>query len=196
MLRSNAFCCIVDKPTRVTTTFSILLYFILNSDTTSQITPDILKNDLNNHFPTFVLIKNVDKKKISALENRYYTCKTTFNLNNLLSDLQEAPTPIFRNKNDVDHSNLDVLFDRFLWTVNSTIDLHASLRQHSRKQRPWRQKPWITNAILKSVKLKQKLYFSHFINQNNKLKQYNKKYSNLLTRSKKRSKHALPRCLQ
>ena len=57
MIRSNAFCCIVDKPTRVTPTFSALLYFMLTSDTTSQITPDILKNDLSDYFPTFVSIK-------------------------------------------------------------------------------------------------------------------------------------------
>ena len=66
--------------------------------------------------------------------------------------------------------------------------MHAPLRQYSRKQHRLRQKPWITKAILKSVKHKQKLYSSHFINRNDVSKQYYKIYSNLLTRIKERSK--------
>ena len=66
--------------------------------------------------------------------------------------------------------------------------MHAPLKQYSRKQRRLRQKPWITKAILKSLKHKQKLYSSQFINGNDVSKQYYKKYSNLLTRIKERSK--------
>ena len=70
MLRSNAFHSIVDKPTRVAATSSTLLEHILTNDAVSQITPDILNSDVSDHFPTFVLIKNVEKKKVPALENR------------------------------------------------------------------------------------------------------------------------------
>ena len=67
--------------------------------------------------------------------------------------------------------------------------MHAPLKQYSRKQRRLRQKPWITKAILKSLKHKQKLYSSHFINGNDVSKQYYKKNKrNLLTRIKKRLK--------
>ena len=92
MLRSNAFHSIVDKPTRVTATSSTLLDHILRptNDAISQITPGILNSDVSDHFPTFALIKNGEKKKVPALENRYYRPKTNFNLNNFLSDLQEA----------------------------------------------------------------------------------------------------------
>ena len=185
MLRSNAFHSIVDMPTRVTSTFSTLIDHILTNDAISQIIPGILNSDVSDFFPTFILIKNVDKKKIFASENRYYRCKTNFNLNSFLSDLQKALTSLFGNEDDVDHSNFDVglLFDRFLRTIKNKIDLHAPLKQYSRKQRRLRQKPWITKAILKSLKHKQKLYSSHFINGNDVSKQYCKKYSNLLTRS-------------
>ena len=70
MLRSNAFHSTVDKPTRVTATSSTLLDHTLTNDAISQITPGILNSDGSDHFPTFVLIKNVDKKKVPALENR------------------------------------------------------------------------------------------------------------------------------
>ena len=70
MLRSNAFHAIVDKPTRVIATSSTLIDHILTNDAISQITPGILNSDVSDHFPAFVLIKNVDKKKLSASENR------------------------------------------------------------------------------------------------------------------------------
>ena len=94
-----------------------------------------------------------------------------------LPNLQEALASIFGNEDDVDRSNLNVLFDRFLRTIKNTITLHALLRQYSRKQRRLRQKPLMTKAILKSVKNKQKLYSSHFINGNKKSKQYYNKYT-------------------
>ena len=128
MLRSNAFHSIVDKPTRVTATSSTLIDHILTNNAISQITPSILNSDVSDHFPTFVLIKNVDKKKVSALENRYYRCQTNFNLNSFLSDLQKVLTSFFGNEDCVDHNNFDVLFDRFLRTIKNTIDLHAPLR--------------------------------------------------------------------
>ena len=107
-------------------------------------------------------MKNVDKKKVSASENRYYKCKTNFNLNNYLSELQEALTSLFGYEDDVlflIRDNLDVLFDRFLRAIKNTIYLHAALKQYSRKQRRLRQKPWITKSILRSENTKT-LFFS------------------------------------
>ena len=54
-----------------------------------------------------------------------------------------ALTSFFGNEDDVDHSNFEVLFDRFLRKIKNTIDLHVPLKQYSRKQRRLRQKPWI-----------------------------------------------------
>ena len=88
MSRSNAFQSILDKPTTVTATSSTLSNHILTNDATSQTTPGILNSDVSDHFPT-VLIKNVEKKKVPTLENRYCRCKTNFNLNNFLSDLRK-----------------------------------------------------------------------------------------------------------
>ena len=94
------------------------------------------------------------RKKIPALENSYYRYKTNFNLNNFLSNSQDALTSLFGNEDDVHLSTLDVLFDRFLRTIKNAIDLHAPSRQYSSKQRRLKQKPWITKTILKSVKQK------------------------------------------
>ncbi len=53
---------------------------------------------------------------------------------------------------------------------------HSKLKQFT--------KPWITNGILKSIKTKQKMYYTHFFsNDSKKFKQY-KIYSNKLNKIK------------
>ena len=58
------------------------------------------------------------------------------------------------------------------------------MRKLTRKQQKLINKPWISRGILKSIKTKQKLYLSHFVNDNSELKQLYKKYANKLTEVK------------
>ena len=78
--------------------------------------------------------------------------------------------------------NFDATFDQFLHIIKTKIDQHAPLKKYSRKQRRLKEKPWITKAILKSIKNKQKLYISYFMHSDPESKLYFKKYANLLTR--------------
>ena len=78
MLRSNAFHSIMDKPTRVAATSSTLLKHILTNDAISQITPGILNSDVSDHFPTFVLIKNVEKKKSPSFRKQILQIQNEF----------------------------------------------------------------------------------------------------------------------
>ena len=64
-----------------------------------------------------------------------------FNLNNFLSDLQKTLIWFSGNEDDVDHNNIDLLFDQFLNTIKNMVYLHAPLRQYSRNHRRLRQKP-------------------------------------------------------
>ena len=58
------------------------------------------------------------------------------------------------------------------------------MRKLTRKQQKLINKPWISRGILKSIKTKQKLYLSHFVNGNSEQKQLYKKYANELTKVK------------
>ena len=67
-------------------------------------------------------------------------------------------------------------------------DKHAPLRKLSHKKTKQLNKPWISNAILKSIKRKQKLFKTHFLsNDPEKVKQY-KIYNNKLNRIKEVAK--------
>ena len=122
------------------------------------------------------------------MENKYYRSKANFDPDLFLHDLQEVLSLTFGIDTVVDQSNFDVLFDQMLQIIKNTLNVHAPLRKYSRKQRRLKTKHWITKAILKSVKHKQKLHTSHFINGNDELKQYYKRYSYILARIKERSK--------
>ena len=84
--------------------------------------------------------------------------------------------------------NFNATFECFLQIFKNVVNLHAPVKKRSRKRRRLHQKPWITKAILISIKHKQKLYVSHFINGNNISKQFYKRYADTLTRIKERAK--------
>lgn len=70
----------------------------------------------------------------------------------------------------------------------NTSDLHAPVRNVSNKKRKQLKKLWISNAIVTSIKKKQKLFKTHFLsNDQDKIKKY-KLYSNKLNKVKELTK--------
>ena len=55
--------------------------------------------------------------------------------------------------------NGNAKFNRFLKLFNKLVNKHLPLRQCTRKERKRRTNPWMSNAIYKSIKTKNKLYF-------------------------------------
>ena len=57
-----------------------------------------------------------------------------------------------------------MIFNYFIKISKTAIDNYAPLKKLSRRQRKLKLKPKITSGLLISIKHKQKLYLSHFIN--------------------------------
>ena len=55
-----------------------LLDLILTNDSISQITAGILYSDVSDHFPTFVLIKNVEKRKSPCFRKQVLQIQNEF----------------------------------------------------------------------------------------------------------------------
>ena len=68
------------------------------------------------------------------------------------------------------------------------IDKHAPLKLFSRRQRRLLKKPWITKGILISIRKKNSMIKSHFINGSESQKFIFRQYSNKLTKIKTASK--------
>ena len=81
-------------------------------------------------------------------------------------------------------------FKQLLNLITEIIEKHAPLQTASRKQKCIHKKPWINSKLLKMIKLKQNLYKTHFLTENESDKQYFKKRANKLTHMKTQAKRA------
>ena len=99
--------------------------------------------------------------------------------------LQDLETSI----SDSNHNrNVSNSFSNLFSIFTSTVNKHVPIQNVSRKEFKLSTKPWITPAILKSIKRKQYLYYHNFIKGNEEQKRYYKSYSNTLTHLKELSK--------
>ena len=187
MLASNSFFPIISLPTRVTDTSATLIDHIITNDCKNSIFPGIIKTDLSDHIRFFVqlmLLLEIEPQ-ITNLKSRYFkeismiliaiyfviTCMNRF-------------VSFFKNNYDVNPSNFNNLFSDCINIRKSIIDLHAPLKKLSRKQLNLKLKPWITKRLLVSIKHKQQLYKTHFVNGNSEQKKIYKKYADNLNRIK------------
>ena len=80
------------------------------------------------------------------------------------------------------NNNIDKSFSNFYNKLNEIINKHAPLRPISKRRLKLMNKPWITNGIRKSIKVKNQLFHSGYIN---KYKLYRNKILTLTRVSKK-----------
>ena len=80
--------------------------------------------------------------------------------------------------------NFNDNFDQFVNRVGEIINKHAPLRCLSQKQQQLARKPWITKGIFTSIRYKNSIFCSHFIDGNSNEKQHCKRYTNILTKLK------------
>ena len=84
--------------------------------------------------------------------------------------------------------NVNQSMNAFAESLQLISNKHAPVRKLSNRTRKQSRKPWITPAILKSIKKRQKLFSTHFLsNDPNKVSEY-KKYNNKLNKIKEASK--------
>ena len=95
------------------------------------------------------------------------------------------------NLDAISHISLDAdsKFTLFLDTVIDVISTHSPLVKLSRRKTKLASTPWITKGILKSIKTKKRLFRRKIKHHNNaEYLQIYKKYYNILTHIKKKSK--------
>ena len=102
-----------------------------------------------------------------------------------LNDLYKQLYTINNNDQNVD---VNVLFSRFHKIFFEIVDKHIPLRTCRRKELRRQLNPWSTNAILKSINTKNKLYFIKLkyrtIENDNKYKKYRNKLNHIIKKAK------------
>ena len=84
--------------------------------------------------------------------------------------------------------DIDKKFKEFLNCLTLVINKHAPLVKMSKNEIKMKHKPWITKAILKSYRQKVKLYKIQLKSKKVEDKTKYKKFSNILTHTKKTAK--------
>ena len=187
MLESNSVASLINKPTRVTDTFSS--DHILTNENRFRISPFVLNHVITDHYPVMVSVsQNVIKYKTQP---KFKRSLANFSVDNFNADLHESLENFSETVLSIDENNVISVFEQFYSLVQTTIDKHAPLKQLSRKQKKKKlqSKPWISKGILKSIKRKQIMHKTHFINGSMSDKHFYKRYTNLLTRVKSLAKN-------
>ena len=168
LLHSNAFCNLITKPTRVTSTTQTIIDHVLTNDNESIMTPGVLLYKISDHYPIYCAINKNNNKPTSAFNKYSFRNTKNIDCNNFRNDLETALAPLLFNlmSTSVSQETLDEHFNELLSAISYAIDKHAPVQTATCKQKKLQKKTRLTKGLLISIKTKQSLYKSYFLNGN------------------------------
>ena len=143
------------------------------------ITAGICLADVSDHLPIFCTIAN---KLSASTEIKYYRDYSKFDNEAFLNSLASID---FRSLVTCD---VNASMNRVTQILQQISDKHAPVRRASKQRRKQLNKPWISNAILISIKKKQKRFMTHFLSNNQEKVRKYKVYNNKLNKIKELAK--------
>ena len=182
MLASHGYFPVITLPTRVTNSSATIIDHIITNDNLHTLKPGVIRANLSDHYPIFCTISKIASKKTSPAV--YQHKFANFKPDEFCTDLYDQLSSFLELHDSFCKDNFNHVFNKFIVTITLAIKKHAPLVKLTRSQRKLKLKPWITFAIFKSIKTKQSLHKTHFINCNDSHKQFYKKHSNNLTKIK------------
>lgn len=184
-LNSNGVVSIINQPTRVTPSSATTIDHILTNETRCTLTPGVIEYDITDHYPTMVLVSH--KQPSKQHKPKFARCFTNFTVKKFNDDLEHSLTELM---SDISYhkpsskNELNNIFDTFYSLITKTIDKHAPLKKLSRKKLRLQNNPWISKGLLISIKRKQKMHKTHYVNGTTVEQYFYKMYSNTLTKVK------------
>ena len=184
LLSSKGYFPIVTKPTRVTGTSSTIIDHIITNDMSHRLSPMIVKTDVSDHYIVAAVVFNDTFRHKIKSTKIFQRDLTNFSSELFISDIEQFVDQYLGDLPEITKSNFNHLFNHFTDTFKRIIDKHAPFSAISRKNKKLRNKPWITKGLLISIRNKQKMYQTHFLNGNAVSKKMYKDYANKLTKIK------------
>lgn len=181
LMFSYSFMPLITKPTRIVEHTSTLLDNIFHNDLSCNLdlTQGILYTDITDHFPVFVIVQSNAVENTSFVTKRVFNNANIANFHNLVNEINWT--------NVMTAENTQVAFTTFSETINRAYDLAFPLK--TMKVSKHRNKSWITTAIKKSIRIKNKLYLKYRSNKTitNEIcyKVYKNKLKHLISITKK-----------
>ena len=179
----------IDRPTRITYNSATLLDNIFTNVIDHKIKSGIFVAGITDHFPIYQITSSISTSNCRAYPNYYKSRlineKTIHDFHNQLCTINWD----FVTEINCPNTSYNLFLDKFTEIYNSNFPVKTKKSTKSRRSRiP--QKPWITHAILKSMRRKEKLYkktISHPTTVNKTLySRYRNKLTTLIRAAKKK----------
>ena len=132
-------------PTRVTKDSATIIDNIFTNNHSNSINSGNIKTNFSDHYSQFISIKNqqIDVKTTSFYKRDY----SSFSEKSFRDDVS------IQNFNN-QHNDINEQFQDFYFKLQGCVDRHAPLKKLTLKEIKLKQKPWITNGLLKMIKIK------------------------------------------
>ena len=111
-------------------------------------------SDIFDHLPVFCAINMLIKQNRNI---DYFRDYKNFSRELYLNDLRQIDWNAM-----IDGSKLGLCTENIVKTIDELTNRYAPFKVRSRSDIKLAMKPWITNGILKSIKTKQRMYYTHF----------------------------------
>ena len=167
MLLSLGFMPIITKPTRITDHTATLIDHIYTNTPEKLIKSGICLADISDHLPVFCTMAEALP---TNNEPKFFRDFRHFNEEAFHQDLIAVDFKTLIS-NDVNESISTIVSN-----LRAITNYHARLRKASKRQRKRLERPWITKAIMHSIKQKHKLVKTHLYSTDpSKVKEYKAK---------------------
>ena len=150
IIQSNAFLSLIDQPTRITSSQTVIGH-ILTNDSVSTLTPGVIRYKLADHYPTFCIISNSNFKY--PRKESFFTFRklASVNQNNFCNDLFSSLSPLHDRftlacGNDLSPNAFNDHFTQLISAISAVIDKHGPLQKALRRQKRIQRNPWLTTG--------------------------------------------------
>ena len=183
MIFQHGLILVINKPTRVTKkSASAIDHIITNSFLTNEIKTGIIKTDVSDHFPIFLICDkfNFDGCPVNNfIFKRYINDTSLQHFENSLNSINWYKIQKINCPNEA--------YDEFIKTFSSCYEVSFPKVKIKIKSKSFLS-PWITKGLIKSSKKKQKLYNNFLKHKTYKNEKKYKTYKNLFETLKLKSK--------
>lgn len=141
----------INKPTRISQETATLLDNILITDPT-DISTGILNSDLSDHFPIFLIRKNIfTDNSLPKAESYTYRSTNESNLNKMYELLSESIPTLLADDDIINPTNIDNLMTKTTDLINTAYTHCCPIKTRIVTQKN-KHKPWITRDIITNIK--------------------------------------------
>ena len=152
-LQCYSFFPVIDKPTRVYKNSATLIDNIFVNRFDHKISGGNIVSDISDHYSQFCFIHSLTPKNLTT------KCKirdySNFSEECFINDVSETDwNSLMAN------GSVDKCFSSFYNKLNKLINKHAPFKTLSKRKAKQFSKPWITKGLRKSIKIKNRLFYS------------------------------------